>query len=126
MELKKICAVMLAALFVSACATAPLSSANRANQAEPQLEMARAAVYLKELRDKKNRFLESQGMAADYQPGEIPNTAPGDQLLASSGYRAVSECRKIVDGDWGASVLYGQSFLGYENYMTTVARCYRE
>lgn len=113
----------LALLSLSACATAPGPQVALPGSADELiLETRRAAVYLTQLRDKKNRFWESQGIEESYEPDGAA-TSRESQILAA-GYREASDCDRIAHSSWGSSVLYGQSFLGYENYVNTVSRCY--
>lgn len=114
-------ALLLASL--AGCATTTPAPSSPPHSDELTLETRRAAHYLDVLREKKNRFWESQGIEAEYQPEVDPAGAVSAQMLAGS-VRPVTECDRIAHSDWGASVLYGQSFLGYENYVNTVARCY--
>lgn len=108
---------------LAGCATTTPRLPAQPHSDELTFETRRAAHYLDVLREKKNRFWESQGIEADYQPDVDPAGAVSAQMLAGS-VRPVTECDRIAHSDWGASVLYGQSFLGYENYVNTVARCY--
>lgn len=114
---------VFALLSLSGCATAPVCETFQAAPDEPTLETRRAAHYLNVLREKKNRFWESQGIEESYQPEVASAAAPSSQTLAAAA-RLVTQCDRIAYSDWGASVLYGQSFLGYENYVNTVSHCY--
>lgn len=121
--MKSTALVVFALMIFSGCATTSISSVSQLAQDEASLETRRAAQYLTALREKKNRFWESQGIEETYQPEEMIAKAELSQAV-SMAYRPLTECDRIVHSDWGASVLYGQSFLGYENYVNTVARCY--
>jgi len=116
-------ATLVVLLSLAGCAAAPPGPSSPTASDELALETRRAAHYLNVLREKKNRFWESQGIESTYQPEVDPAGAVASQMLAGS-VRPMTECDRIAHGDWGASVLYGQSFLGYENYVNTVARCY--
>lgn len=121
--MKPIGLVIIALLILSGCATTSVTPVSQIAQDEATLETRRAAHYLTVLREKKNRFWESQGIEERYQPEGAAGEVEAIQTV-SMAYRPLSECDRIVYSDWGASVLYGQSFLGYENYVNTVARCY--
>lgn len=116
---------MVVVLVLCGCATPSRTSPPERTSQEAEIDTRRAAQYLTVLREKKNRFWESQGISEEFQPaGEnLAADATSDLALA---YRPASPCDRIALSDWGSSVLYGQSFLGYENYVNTVARCYAQ
>lgn len=123
--MKPVGLVIVALLVLCGCATTSVSPLREASPEETALETRRAVHYLTVLREKKNRFWESQGIDQDYVPeGENPAAAASSKLAMA--YRAASQCDRIALSDWGSSVLYGQSFLGYENYVNTVTRCYAQ
>lgn len=119
-------ALFLLVLISSGCATTAHN-----NAAGDTLHLAtgyantdqqRADRYLDTLRAKKNRFLSENGFEANYIPGVSPSE---NAIQADNVALGLSECDKISYGNWSASVMYGQTFDAYANFVRTMERCYQ-
>lgn len=119
-------ALISVVIFNSGCAsTASISVKQERLQtitAYANTDQQRADRYLDTLRAKKNRFLSENGYDTDYVPGVSPNENVNQVANVALG---LSECDKISYGNWSASVMYGQTFAAYENYVRTMERCYQ-
>jgi hypothetical protein len=113
------------ALFNGGCATTTHFSAGDAAPLAAgfaNTDQQRADRYLDTLRAKKNRFLSENGFEANYVPGVSPsqNVVQADNIALG-----LSDCDKISYGNWSASVMYGQTFDAYANFVRTMERCYQ-
>ncbi len=104
------------------CAASPQQGDNSAQIETQRMPDISGEVYLAILRSKKNRFLEQYNGAIKADNADGLNSKP---VMAMTEIPE-SECTVLGNSQWASSVLYGQSFIVYENFLKTMSRCYSE
>ena len=112
--------VLCMILLFAGCASAPPQNAYSQVDA---IQKERAKEHLSELYVKKKRFLERQLLASAERYTD-PQTLENNQFNVAKPSN--SDCSAMAKGDWGKSVMYGQNFLGYENHIVAVERCFKQ
>ena len=120
--MKKLVLISFMIVFASGCA-----STNHTASVDHQFQSIKttpeqAKAYIAELQLKKKRFKERQILAKAAAFSDPDQIAAQLENMDSLG----SECKAIEDSQWASSVRHGQDFLGYENHVETMKRCFSQ